>query len=114
MDRFEIVDCRANGEAVFWEYRPKWLLYSKTAKMAKSRTKQAGSECTLSKPLSCPNNGETLKETAYDVFSSDGVFLFTIKVPGHIYPQLAFKNGHIYALKKDEAGYSRAIRFKVN
>ena len=29
--------------------------------MAKSRTKQVGSECTLSKPLSCPNNGETLR-----------------------------------------------------
>jgi uncharacterized protein (DUF433 family) len=31
-------------------------------KMAMSRTKQAGSQCTLSKPLSCPNNGETLRE----------------------------------------------------
>jgi len=60
MDRFEIVDPRSNGEAVFSAFRPKWLLNPKTAKMAMSRTKQAGSECTLSKPLSCPNNWETL------------------------------------------------------
>ena len=60
MDRFEIVDCRSNGEAVFLVFRQKWLLDFKMVKMAMSRTKQAGSQCTLSKPLSCPNNGETL------------------------------------------------------
>ena len=60
MDRFEIVDPGSNGEAVFLEFRPKWLLNSKIAKMAMSRTKQAGSQCTLSKPLPCPKNGETL------------------------------------------------------
>src|SRR4030042_4158315 len=57
---------------------------------------------------------ETRKEAFYDVFSYDGVFLFTTRIPGHIYPQLTFKNGYVYALRKDEAGYSRAIRLKVN
>ena len=52
------------------------------------------------------------EETIYDIFSSEGIFQFTTKIPGHIYPQLTFKNGHIYALKKDEAGYSRALRIK--
>jgi hypothetical protein len=60
MDRFEIVDPGSNGEAVFLEFRPKWLLNSKIAKMAMPRTKQAGSQYTLFKPLSCPKNGETL------------------------------------------------------
>jgi hypothetical protein len=61
MDRFEIVDPGSNGEAVFLEFRPKWLLNSKIAKMPMSRTKEAGSQCTLSKPLYCPNKGETLR-----------------------------------------------------
>lgn len=45
-------------------FRPffkKWLSASKRNKMKLSRTKQAGSECTLSKPLFCPNYGESLK-----------------------------------------------------
>jgi hypothetical protein len=44
-------------------FRPffkKWLSASKRNKMKLSRTKQAGSECTLSKPLFCPNYGESL------------------------------------------------------
>ena len=60
MDRFEIIDPGSNGEAVFLEFRPKWLLNLKIAKIAMSRTKQAGSQYTLFKPLSCPKNGETL------------------------------------------------------
>jgi len=62
-----------------------------------------------------PNWGNrTNKETIYDVFSFDGKFLFSTKINGHIYPQLIFKNGYIYALKKDDSGYSRAIRLKIN
>jgi len=53
------------------------------------------------------------EETIYDVFSSEGIFQFATKIPGHIYPQLTFKNGYIYALKKDESGYSRAVRIKI-
>jgi hypothetical protein len=56
----QIVVCSSNGEAVFSVFLKKWLLGIKIAKMAKSRTKQAGSQCTLFKPLFCPNNGETL------------------------------------------------------
>lgn len=53
------------------------------------------------------------ERTIYDVFSSDGVFLFTTKIPGHIYPQLVFKNGYIYAFRKYESGYSQAVRIKM-
>jgi hypothetical protein len=63
MDLGEIVVCSSNGEAVFSVFLKKWLLRIKIAKMAKSRTKQAGSQCTLFKPLFCPNNGETLSVT---------------------------------------------------
>ena len=62
-----------------------------------------------------PNWGNrTNKETIYDVFSFDGKFLFSTKINGHIYPQIIFKNDYIYALKKDDSGYSRAIRLKIN
>jgi hypothetical protein len=61
MDRFEIVDPGSNGEAVFSVFGQKWHLNFKTAKMAMSRTKEAGSQYTLFKPLSCPKNGETLR-----------------------------------------------------
>ena len=60
MDRLEIVAPGASGEAVFLEFGRKWLLNSKIAKMAMPRIKQAGSQYTLFKPLSCPKNGETL------------------------------------------------------
>lgn len=54
------------------------------------------------------------KETIYDVFSSDGIFLFTTIIPGHIYPQLVFKNGYIYALKKFDTGYTKAMRIRID
>lgn len=52
-------------------------------------------------------------DTFYDVFSSDGIFLFSTKIPGHVYPRLVFKNGYIYALKKDESGFKRGVRLKI-
>jgi hypothetical protein len=55
----------------------------------------------------------TAKETRYDVFSGDGIFLFSTRIPGHIYPQLKFKNGYLYSLRKDDSGYSKAVRVKV-
>jgi hypothetical protein len=53
------------------------------------------------------------KETTYDVFSADGIFLFWTGIPGHIFPQLKFKNGFIYALQKHESGYITAVRIKM-
>jgi hypothetical protein len=53
------------------------------------------------------------KETVYDVFSADGIFLFSTKIPGHIYPQPAFKNAWLYALRKDDSGISRAVRLRM-
>jgi len=44
----------------FRSFFKKWLSALKRNKMKLSRTKQAGSECTLSKPLYCPNYGESL------------------------------------------------------
>ena len=64
--------------------------------------------------LYAPNwRKRTRKETKYDVFSADGKFLFSTKFDSHIYPKLVFKNGFIYALKKEESGYSKAVRFKL-
>jgi hypothetical protein len=53
------------------------------------------------------------EQTPYDIFSSDGVFLFETSIPGHVYSRLRFKNGFIYALKKAESGYLKAVRLKL-
>jgi len=53
------------------------------------------------------------KETVFDVFSAGGVLLFSTQLPRHVYPQLKFKNGFIYALMKNEAGYASAVRIKM-
>ena len=53
------------------------------------------------------------KETLYDVFSDEGIFLFSAQFPGHYYPKLLFKNGFIYALRRDESGYSQAVRLRL-
>jgi len=53
------------------------------------------------------------QETPYDVFSPDGIFLFETRIPGHVYSKLIFKNGFIYALKKAESGYPKAVRLKL-
>ena len=53
------------------------------------------------------------KETFYDVFSADGIFLFSTKIPGHLFSQLKFKNGFLYALKKNDSGLVAAVRIKM-
>jgi hypothetical protein len=55
----------------------------------------------------------TLKETRYDVFSADGIYLLSTAIPGHLYPQLVFKNGYLYSLRRDDSGYSKALRFRI-
>ncbi len=52
-------------------------------------------------------------ETSYDVFSSDGKFLFSTKIDRAAYPQLIFKNGYIYTLARDESGYVKALRLRM-
>ncbi len=52
-------------------------------------------------------------ETTYDVFSSDGKFLFTTQINQNVYPQLIFKNGYIYTLSRDESGYTKALRLRM-
>jgi hypothetical protein len=56
--------------------------------------------------------GKINAETVYDVFSPEGIFQFTTKLPGHILGILKFKNGCIYALRLKEAGFTQAIRFR--
>ncbi len=50
-------------------------------------------------------------ETVYDVFSPEGIFQFTTKLPGHILGTMKFKNGCIYALRLKEAGFTQAVRY---
>ena len=61
MNRFEIVDPRSNGEAVFLVFRQKWLLDHKIAKMARSRTKQAVSQCMY-------ESAANVKSSPYETF----------------------------------------------
>jgi hypothetical protein len=49
-------------------------------------------------------------ETVYDVFSPEGIFQFTTRLPGHLGP-LKFKNKCIYALRLKEAGFIQAVRY---
>lgn len=56
---------------------------------------------------------QTKQETPYDVFSPEGVFLFEARIPGQVYSKLVFKNGFIYALKKAQSGYPKAVRLKL-
>ena len=52
-------------------------------------------------------------ETRYDVFSSEGKFLFSAKINRHISRHLIFKNGFIYALAADESGFIKALRLRM-
>ena len=56
----------------------------------------------------------TNQETPYDVFSSEGKFLFGTRIPGHVYSRLVFKNGRIYVLKKTDSGYLKAFRLRLD
>jgi hypothetical protein len=56
--------------------------------------------------------GKINTETVYDVFSDKGIFLFTTKIPGHIRGILKFKNGFIYALRSNEAGFIEMVRLR--
>ena len=57
--------------------------------------------------------GQVRNETEYDVFSAEGIFLSRVKLPGHVYRPLVFKNGSIYALVYAEPGYYKASRLKL-
>lgn len=60
------------------------------------------------------NKGKLSKDRTFDVFSSEGRYLFTTKLDKFIFPhKLVFKNGYLYALVVDESYYSRAVRFRV-
>lgn len=57
---------------------------------------------------------EIRKTTVYDVFSSEGIFLFTTKIAGHVFLRPVFRNGYLYLLLLTESGYLRLVRFLKN
>lgn len=60
MDWNEIGAYRASQEAVLSVFLPKIDFRSKDGRRGSRRDKRAGPQCTLNKPIFCPNNGETL------------------------------------------------------
>jgi len=56
---------------------------------------------------------EVRKLSHFDVFSPNGEFLYEVKIPRDIQRQLTFKNGYVYALATNEAGYSRVLRLRL-
>ena len=57
--------------------------------------------------------GEPRQISTFDVFSSDGKYLFQAKIGFNVYPRLIFKNGFIYVLVLEESGFSRALRLRI-
>lgn len=60
-----------------------------------------------------PVIGQTRELSTYDVFSFEGKFLFKATIDLYAFPKLIFKNGYIYTLAVDEAGFRRAVRLKI-
>ena len=56
---------------------------------------------------------EVREHTSFDVFSSEGKYLFGVKINRDIIGQPVFKNGYVYTLARNESGYSRALRLKL-
>ncbi len=54
-----------------------------------------------------------VSETGFDVFSSEGKYLFSTKVEGNAYPELVWKNGYVYSLVEDKTGFAKAVRYKL-
>lgn len=53
------------------------------------------------------------KETIYDIFTSEGKYLFSTIIGYDIVHRPVFKNGFMYALIRNAMGYTRAVRFKI-
>jgi len=64
----------------------------------------------LSQP---PGEDDVREYTSFDVFSSEGKYLFEVKINRDILGQPVFKNGYVYTLARNESGYSRALRLKI-
>lgn len=52
-------------------------------------------------------------ETGFDIFSSEGEYLFNTKVTGNIYTELVCKNEYIYSLVEGEEGFTKAVRYRL-
>jgi len=53
------------------------------------------------------------KASIFDVFSSEGMYLFTTIIDLNIRSKLLFKNDHVYALVHDESEFPKAVRFHI-
>lgn len=60
MGKIEIVAYRGSHDLVFREKQERLITRTKKANIEGKNTREAGSQCTLNKPIFCPNNGETL------------------------------------------------------
>jgi hypothetical protein len=60
-----------------------------------------------------PVIGQARGFSTYDVFSSDGKFLFKATIDFYAFTKLIFKNGFVYTLAVDESGFRRAVRLKI-
>jgi len=49
----------------------------------------------------------------FDVFSPAGVLLFSTRIEGDFTARPIFKNGNLYALRRDANGYVQAIRYRL-
>jgi len=54
-----------------------------------------------------------IQSTNFDIFSPEGKFLFSTTIDKYVYPRLIFKNGYVYTLVRDNSGFSKALRFKI-
>lgn len=57
--------------------------------------------------------GEGVAPARFDVFSTEGVLLFSTKIEANLISRPVFKNGSLYALRRDANGFPQAVRWKL-
>lgn len=60
MGKIEIVTYSGSRGLAFREDHERLITRTKKINIKGTRTKEAGSQCTLNRPIFCPNDGETL------------------------------------------------------
>lgn len=59
------------------------------------------------------NKNRTKIFSTFDVFSPEGVFLFSTRFETELAARPFFKNGCLYALRRDANGYVQAVRYRL-
>jgi hypothetical protein len=49
----------------------------------------------------------------FDVFSPEGVLLFSTRIEADLTARPIFKNGNLYVLRRDANGYVQAVRYRL-